>query len=79
MMMAQVTGYQPGDFIHTLGDAHLYSNHIEQADIQLARKPKTLPAMKINSSVSSIFDFTYDDFELTNYEPHPGIKAPVAV
>ena len=79
MMMAQVTGYQLGDFIHTLGDAHLYSNHIEQADIQLAREPKALPTMKINSSVSSIFDFTYDDFELTDYEPYPGIKAPVAV
>lgn len=79
MMMAQVTGYQVGDFIHTLGDAHLYSNHIEQADIQLARKPMALPAMKINTSVSSIFDFTYEDFELTNYEPQPGIKAPVAV
>lgn len=79
MMMAQVTGYELGDFIHTLGDAHLYSNHLEQAETQLAREPRALPTMKINPSVSSIFDFTFDDFELTDYEPYPGIKAPVAV
>lgn len=78
-MMAQVTGYEAGDFIHTLGDAHLYKNHFSQADTQLERTPHALPIMKINPSISSIFDFTYDDFELTNYEPYPGIKAPVAV
>jgi len=79
MMMAQVTGYEAGEFVHTLGDAHLYKNHFAQADIQLARIPRSLPTMKINPSISSIFDFTYDDFELINYEPYPGIKAPVAV
>lgn len=79
MMMAQVTGLEAGDFVHTLGDAHLYSNHLEQADLQLSREPLPLPTMKINPSVRSIFDFTFDDFELVNYEFHPHIKAPVAV
>lgn len=79
MMMAQVTGLQPGEFVHTFGDAHLYSNHLEQARLQLSRSPKALPKMNINEAVNNIFDFTYDDFELINYEPHPHIKAPVAV
>jgi thymidylate synthase len=79
MMMAQVTGLQAGEFVHTLGDAHLYSNHLEQADLQLTRKPLPLPQMKINPSIKSIFDFSFDDFHLENYEYHPHIKAPVAV
>ncbi len=79
MMVAQVTGLEPGEFIHTLGDAHLYSNHLEQADKQLARTPKPLPKMHINPDVKSIFDFTYDDFRLEGYEAHPHIAAPVAV
>jgi thymidylate synthase len=79
MMIAQVTGLQPGDFVHTLGDAHLYSNHLEQARLQLTREPRPLPTMRINPSVKSIFDFRYEDFELLNYDPHPAIKAPVAV
>lgn len=79
MMMAQVTGLEPGEFVHTLGDAHLYSNHMEQTALQLSRKPKTLPKMKINPDVKSIFDFTIDDFELVDYDPHPHIKGVVAV
>jgi thymidylate synthase len=79
LMVAQVTGLQPGDFIHTLGDAHLYSNHLEQANTQLQRAPCKLPVMKINPDVTDLFSFTFDDFELTEYEPHPHIKAPVAV
>ena len=79
MMIAQVTGLQPGEFVHTLGDAHLYLNHLEQADEQLTRKPYPLPVMKINPDVKSIFDFNYDDFELVGYESHPAIKAPIAV
>lgn len=79
MMIAQVCDLVPGDFVHTLGDAHLYSNHLEQADEQLARKPFPLPVMKINPQVKSIFDFTFDDFELVGYEAHPHIKATVAV
>ncbi len=79
MMVAQVTGYRPGEFIHTLGDAHLYLNHIEQADLQLTRRPFPLPEMRINPAVTDIFDFTYEDFELVGYEAHPHIKAPVAV
>nr|AIA13771.1 thymidylate synthase [uncultured bacterium] len=79
MMMAQVCGLKPGDFIHTLGDAHLYSNHLEQARLQLAREPRRLPQMRINPSVKSIFEFDYSDFELSGYEPHPHIKAEVAV
>jgi thymidylate synthase len=79
MMMAQVTGLKPGDFIHTLGDAHLYSNHVEQARIQLARTPRPLPTMRLNPDVHSIFDFVYDDFALEGYDPHPHIKAEVAV
>jgi thymidylate synthase len=79
MMMAQVTGLKPGAFVHSLGDAHLYTNHIEQAQIQLAREPRPLPVMKINPDVHSIFDFVYDDFSLEGYDPHPHIKAAVAV
>lgn len=79
MMVAQVTGLKPGEFIHTFGDAHLYLNHLEQADKQLAREPKRLPVMHINPDVKSLFDFTYDDFRLEGYEAHPHIAAPVAV
>ena len=79
LMMAQVSGLQPGRFVHTLGDAHLYLNHLEQARIQLRRRPRPLPRMRLNPEVSSLFDFTYDDFELLDYDPHPAIKAPVAV
>lgn len=79
MMLAQVCGLQPGEFVHTLGDAHLYSNHIEQAKLQLTRDFRPLPTMKINPEIKNLFDFTYEDFELLNYDPHPHIKAPVAV
>ncbi|MBB5019830.1 thymidylate synthase [Chitinivorax tropicus] len=79
MMMAQVCNLQPGEFIHTLGDAHIYSNHLEQVDIQLGRTPRALPTMWINPAVDDIFAFTYDDFRLDGYEPYPAIKAPVAV
>lgn len=78
-MMAQVCGLEVGDFVHTLGDAHLYSNHFEQATRQLARKPRPLPRMAINPEVSSMYDFRYEDFQLSGYDPHPGIKAPIAV
>jgi thymidylate synthase len=79
MMVAQVCGLKAGDFIHTFGDAHLYSNHLEQAELQLSREIKELPTMKINPDVKDIFEFTYEDFELVNYDPHPHIKATVAV
>ncbi len=79
MMVAQVTHLQPGEFIHTLGDAHLYSNHLEQAKLQLSREPRALPQMKINPKVNNIFEFRFEDFELVNYDPHPGIKAEIAV
>lgn len=79
MMMAQVTELKPGEFVHTLGDVHLYNNHVDQANLQLSRTPKALPQMKINPQVRSILEFKYEDFELLNYDPHPGIKAPVAV
>lgn len=79
MMMAQVTGLQPGEFIHTFGDAHLYSNHFAQARLQLQREPQPLPQMKLNSAVTSLFDFQFADFELLGYDPQPHIKAPVAV
>jgi thymidylate synthase len=78
-MMAQVTGYKPGDFIHTLGDAHLYLNHLEQARLQLSRAPKPLPTMRLNSAVKDIFAFRYEDISIENYDPHPHIKAAVAV
>ena len=79
LMIAQVTGLKPGEFIHTLGDAHLYSNHLEQAALQLQRTPRPLPRIHLNPEVKSLFNFHYDDFELLNYDPHPGIRAPVAV
>jgi thymidylate synthase len=79
MMMAQVCDLEPGDFVHTLGDAHLYLNHLDQADEQLSREPRALPTMKINKARRSIFDFCYEDFALEGYDPHPHIKAPVAV
>lgn len=79
LMVAQVTGLKPGEFIHTLGDAHLYLNHLQQAEQQLAREPYPLPQMQLNPAVTSIFDFKYEDFELVNYQYHPHIKAPVAV
>ncbi|WP_455234719.1 thymidylate synthase [Thiogranum longum] len=79
MMMAQVCGLQAGDFVHTLGDAHLYSNHLEQTRTQLQRDPRALPRMHINPEVTDLFAFTFDDFELLDYDPHPHIKAPVAV
>lgn len=79
LMMAQVTGLQPGEFIHTLGDAHIYSNHIEQVDLQLTRAPKPLPQMKLNPDVKDIFDFRYEDFELLNYEAWPHIAGQVSV
>jgi len=79
MMVAQVCNLQPGDFVHTFGDAHLYSNHREQVETQLAREPYPLPEMKLNPDAKSISDFTYDDFELMGYECHPGIKAPIAI
>jgi len=79
MMMAQVCGLEAGDFVHTLGDAHLYSNHLEQTELQLSRSPYPLPTMKINPDSKDIFDFTYDDFELVGYQSHPHIKGAVAV
>jgi thymidylate synthase len=79
MMMAQVTGLKAGTFVHTLGDAHLYLNHVDQARLQLTRQPRPLPVMKINPDVHSIFDFVYDDFQLEGYDPYPHIKAEVAV
>ncbi len=79
MMVAQVCDLELGDFVHTLGDAHLYSNHLEQADEQLSRKPYTLPKMKINPQIKSIFDFSFDDFELIDYQSHPHIKAPISI
>lgn len=79
MMMAQVCGYKAGEFVHTLGDAHLYRNHLDQARLQLTREPRPLPMMKINPDVKDIFAFKYEDFELLNYDPHPAIKASVSV
>jgi thymidylate synthase len=79
MMVAQVTGLAPGDFVHTFGDAHLYDNHLEQARLQLSREPRPLPTMHLDPDVGSIFDFQYEHFRLENYHPHPRIPAPVAV
>jgi thymidylate synthase len=79
MMVAKVTGLKPGEFIHTLGDAHIYNNHMEQVHTQLARQPRPLPLMKLNPGVKNIEDFTFSDFALENYDPHPHIKAPISV
>ncbi|MBI5219176.1 MAG: thymidylate synthase [Bacteroidia bacterium] len=79
LMMAQVTGYKPGDFVHTFGDAHIYLNHMEQVKLQLSREPRKLPVMKINPEVKSIFDFTFEDFKLENYDPLPHIKGEISV
>jgi thymidylate synthase len=79
MMIAQVCGLQAGDFVHTFGDAHIYSNHFEQVELQLSRIPRDYPTIKLNQDITSIFDFTYEDFTLENYNPHPAIKAPVAI
>jgi thymidylate synthase len=79
LMVAQVCGLKPGDFVHTFGDLHLYSNHVEQAKLQLTREPRPLPQMKLNPAVKNIHDFKFEDFELTGYDPHPAIKAPIAV
>jgi len=79
MMVAQVTGYDVGEFIHTLGDAHIYQNHVEQIELQLSRTPRERPIMKLNPNIKSLFDFTFNDFELINYHPHPAIKGKVAI
>jgi thymidylate synthase len=79
MMIAQVTGLKPGEFVHTFGDTHLYLNHLKQVDTQLSRKPRALPEMRINPDVKDIFSFKFEDFELAGYDPHPGISAPIAV
>jgi thymidylate synthase len=79
LMVAQIVGLKPGDFVHTLGDAHLYRNHLDQAELQLTREPRPLPQMKIKPGVASLFDFKYEDFEVVGYDPYPGIRAPVAV
>ena len=79
LMMAQVVGFEPGEFVHTFGDAHLYLNHLDQADEQLTRSPRALPRMEINPEIRSLFDFAYEDFKLVGYDPHPAISAKVAV
>jgi thymidylate synthase len=79
MIVAQVCGLKPGDFVHTLGDAHLYSNHLDQAREQLARQPRTAPIMWLNAEVTDILGFKFEDFTLEGYDPHPAIKAPIAV
>ena len=79
LMVAQVTGLKPGEFVHTFGDVHLYLNHLEQADLQLAREPRPLPVLKLNPAVKDLFAFRYEDFELLGYDPHPAIRAPIAV
>lgn len=78
-MMAQVCGLEAGEFIHTLGDAHIYTNHFDQVELQLSRDPKPLPTLKLNPNISDLFDFKYEDIEVLNYDPHPGIKGAVAV
>jgi len=79
LMVAQVCGLEPGEFVHTLGDAHLYANHLEQAREQLGRTPRPLPRMELNPEVKSLFEFRFEDFQLHGYDPHPAIKAPIAV
>lgn len=79
MMMAQVCGLEVGDYVHTFGDVHIYNNHFEQVNLQLSREPRELPTMKLNPEIKDIFEFNFEDFSLENYDPHPGIKAPVAV
>ena len=79
MMVAQVCGLKPGTFVHTFGDLHLYTNHLEQAKLQLTREPRKLPEMRLNPTIKNIHDFTFSDFELVGYDPHPSIKAPIAV
>ena len=79
IMVAQVCGLEIGEFIHTFGDVHIYSNHLDQVNLQLKRKPKKLPKIKINKAIKDIFEFTFDDFELIDYNPHPGIKAAVSI
>jgi thymidylate synthase len=79
MMLAQVCGYQPGEFVHTFGDAHIYSNHFEQANLQLSREPRPLPTIWINPEIKDIFTFRFEDFRVDGYDPHPHIAAPVAV
>jgi thymidylate synthase len=79
MMMAQVTGLEAGEFVHTFGDTHLYNNHMEQVDLQLSRDPHPLPTMILNPNITDIFDFRYEDFKLANYQFHPRISAPIAV
>ncbi len=78
-MIAQVTGLRAGDFVHTFGDAHLYANHLEQTRLQLTREPKALPRLRLNPEVRSLFDFRFEDIVIEGYEPHPAIRAPVAV
>jgi thymidylate synthase len=77
--MAQVCGFKAGEFIHTLGDAHIYTNHFDQVELQLSRAPKPLPTLKLNPNISDLFDFKYEDIEVLNYDPYPGIKGAVAV
>jgi thymidylate synthase len=79
MMLAQTCGLKAGEFVHTFGDVHIYNNHFEQVALQLSREPKKLPTMKINPEVKDIFDFKFEDFKLLNYDPHPAIKAPIAI
>ena len=79
MMMAQVCGYAPGEFIHTFGDAHIYNNHLEQIELQLSREPRPLPKMELNPEVRNIFDFKFEDFKLLYYDPYPHIKGTVSV
>jgi thymidylate synthase len=79
MMVAQVCGLEVGDYVHTFGDVHIYNNHFEQVNLQLSREPRDLPTMKLNPEIKDLFEFNFEDFTLENYNPYPGIKAPVAV